>query len=293
MRLKALNLKWALAFAVAVVVGAAGVLVVLTLMGGSGDEQAAAQPAATPTSATHPAAPTGTAEAAVPAETTGTPTTPGPNKPELPSYPVVIPTLPPGFAFPEKRACPEEWGRISDDMANYSICVPPGWSMPNPDTGDPVADLVLHYGEAHIYSPEAFPRPVGKAADRPLDPEADFLTSALFPIRTDTTLGGGCQAEPGGSVAHLPAATCEYKFDPVPNSDEALHSPTGKWAARMMFIPLPGALPPVGPGRQPFPTPEGGPYSTGLGISVFARSEVMGRYQDVVSQILATLQVTP
>jgi hypothetical protein len=284
MKLSALNLKWTLAFAGAVLVGAAGVVLVLTLMGGGGDEQAAAQPAATTTSvplATHPPEPTGTPEAT------------GPSKPEPPSYPVVIPTLPPDFAFPEKRSCPDGWGRISDDMANYSICVAPGWGMAKPDTGEPLVDVVLHYGEAYIYSPEAFPRPVGKVADRPLDPEADFLTIALFPIRTDTTLGGGCQAQPGGSLAGIPAATCEYKFDPVPSLDQSVHSPSGKWTARMTFIPLPGARPPLGQGGQPVPTPRGGPYVAGLGISVFAANDVMARYGEEVSQILATLEVTP
>jgi hypothetical protein len=44
MNLKALNLKWALAFIGATVVGAIGVVLVLTLTG-SGDKQATAQPA--------------------------------------------------------------------------------------------------------------------------------------------------------------------------------------------------------------------------------------------------------
>ena len=258
----------------ATVVGAVGVVLVLTLMG-DGDEQATVQPA-TPT-----------------AEGTATPITPGPHKPELPSYPVVVPALPPDFALPEKRPCPDGWGRISDDMAGYSICVPPGWGMPNPDTGEPMADVVLHYDEAYIYNPEAFPRPVGKAADRPLDPEANFLLIGLFPITSDSTVGGTCEAKLGGTVAGLPAATCEYRFDPVPYWDQSVANPSGKWRGQLMFVPLPGAKPPVLPGGEPFPTPQGGWHPTVLGITVSGRNEVMDRYQDIVSQILGTLQVVP
>lgn len=292
MNLRALNLKWTLAFLAAAALGVVGVVLVLTLMGG-GDEQATAQSDSATPLATLPSETSGATASPGPAAGTATPITPGAIKPELPSYPVVIPTLPPDFTLAEKGPCPDGWGRISDDMANYSICVPAGWGMPNPDTGEPMADVVLHYGEAHIYNPEAFPRPVGKAAEAPLDPEADFLTIVLFPIRTDASLGGGCEAKPGGSVAGLPAATCEYRFDPVPYWDQVAANPSGNWTARLMFVPLPGAKPPVGPGGQPLPTPKGGPYSTGLGISVSARNEVMDRYRETVSDILATLQVMP
>lgn len=289
MNLKALNLKWTLALIAAVAVGAIGVVLVLTLMH-SGDERAVAQPA-NPT-----ALPTQTKTAAATAGPTGaiaTPITPGPNKPELSSYPVVVPTLPPDFVPPEKRACPYGWGRTSDDMAGYSICVPFGWGIPDPRTGQPATGVVLHYEESYIYSPEAFPRPTGKAADTPLDPEAQFVTIVLFPIRTDTTITGGCEAGPDDVVAGLPAATCEYRFDPMPAWDQAVANPSGNWTAWLIFVPLPGAKPPVGPSGQPLPTPEGGAYPTGLGISVFARNDIMDRYGDTVSRILATLEVVP
>ena len=294
MNLKSLNLKWTLAFAGAVVVGAVGVVLVLTLTRGSDDHATAQSDSATAT----PLAtlPSETVEATVPpgpAEGTATPITPGPYKPELPSYPVVIPTLPPGLTLNGKRPCPDGWGRISDDMANYSICVPPGWGMPDPNTGQPVSEAVLHYDSVLIFSPEAFPYPVGKGTEARLDPEANFLQIELFAFTSDTTVGGACEAKPGGSVAGLPAATCEYRFDPVPYWDQSVASPSGKWTGLLMFVPLPGAKPPVGPGGQPFPTPKGGPYSIGLGISVGARNQVMDRYRDVVSQILDTLEVTP
>lgn len=287
MNARALNLKWALAFAGAAVVGAIGVVLVLTLVG-NGDKQAIAQPAD----------PTATPLATVPAVTPGATILARPTKPELPSFPVVVPALPKDFTPGAKRPCPEGWGQISDDMAVYSICVPPGWGIPDPDlaTGAPVANAVLHYGEAYIFSPEAFPYPVGdesKIAEKLGNPDADFLTIVLFPIRSDTTMGGGCEAKLGGSVAGLPAATCEYRFDPVPYWNQAVADPSGNWISRLMFVPLPGAKPPVWPGGQPVPTPKGGPYSTGLGISVFARNEVMDRYRDTVSEILSTLQVVP
>ncbi len=296
MNLRAFNLKWALAFAGAVVVGAVGVVLVLALMGGETDGRAAAQPAATPTPmplATHAADAAATVVTANPVEPTTTSMTPGPTRQEPSSHAVVIPTVPPGFAFPERASCPDQWGMISDDMANYSVCVPPGWGVPDPSNGEAAVDVVLHYDWAYIYNPEAFPRPVGKAADRPVDEDADFLTIVLFPVRSDMTIGGGCQAEPGGILAGLPAAVCEYKFDRVPSLDDIIPGPSGAWTAQYAFVPLPGATPPVGLGGQPLPTPEGGSFLTGLAISVSGRNEVMDRYQDVVSQILATLEVIP
>lgn len=290
---KSLNLKWALAFAGAAVVGVLGVVLVLTLMGGGG-EQATAQP---PGSTSTPIATLReTVEATVttaPTGTTATPITPGQIKPELPSYPAVVPEIPKGFTLPEKRPCPEAWGRISDDMAGYSICVPPGWGMVNPNTGEPVSEAVLHYDSLVMFSPEAFPYPVGRGAQPWLDPEANFLQLELFAIMSDSTVGGGCEAKLSGSVAGLPAATCEYKFDPVPYWDQSVPNPSGAWTGLLMFIPLPGAKPPVGPGGEPLAAPQGGWPPIGLGISVGARNEVMDQYRDVVSKILGTLEVMP
>jgi hypothetical protein len=163
--------------------------------------------------------------------------------------------------------------------------------MTDEDTGEPMVDVVLHYGEAHIYSPEAFPRPLGHAAEAPLDPEADFLTIVLFPIPADVTVEGGCEAKVGGTVAGLPAATCEYRFDPVPAWDQSIASPSGTWTGLRAFVPLPSAKPPTGPNGEPLPAPKGEPRSAGLGISVFARNEVMAGLRDTVADILATLQI--
>jgi len=280
MNLRTWNLKWVAAFAAAALVGAVGVVAALTVVGG-GDNQATAGEDETR------AIPTAKGAA------TDSPSTPGPSKPEQPSYPAVIPTLPPDFTFPEKQECPLDWGQITDDMAGYSICVPPGWGVADPSTGERTANMVLHYGEAFIYSPEAFPRPLGKTAEAPLEPQADFVTIALFPITTDTSVEGGCETKPGDTVAGLPAVTCEYRFDPEPYWDQAIISPSGAWAGLRVFVPLPNAKPPTGPDGQALPTAKGEPPSAALGISVFARNEVMDGQRDTITEILATLQILP
>jgi len=288
------DLKWVAAFAAAAVVGAIGVVVVLSVVGGHDDQATAQSSDATPVPAVTEAAPSQqVTEPAGESAATATAAAPGRNKPELPTYPAVVPTLPPDFTLPEKRPCPAGWGLVTDDMAGYSICVAPGWGMPDASTGEAMVNVVLHYGEAYIYSPEAFPRPLGNAAEAPVDPEADFLTIVLFPIPADTAVEGGCEAKPGGTVAGLPAATCEYRFDPVPYWDQAITSPSGKWTGLRAFVPLPSAKPPTGPDGQPLPAPKGEPRSAGLGISAFARNEVMDRLRDRVAEILATLQILP
>jgi len=288
MNLKSLNLKWALAFAAAAAVGVVGVVLVLTLVG-NGNEQAIAQPAESPLPTMSPA-PMGTPEA------TDTLITPRPIKPELPSFPVVVPTLPKGLVTGEKRPCPEGWGRISDDMAVYSICVPPGWGIPDPDlaTGEPVANAVLHYGEAYIFSPEAFPYPVGdeaKIGQKLGDPEADFVRVKLFPLTPDTTISGTCQAQLCATVADLPAAACEYRYDREVGS--RVPNPQGSWCGRQIFVSLPLAKPPVWPSGEPVPIPTDKPYSAVLGIIVLGRCEVVERYRSTLSEMLSTLQVVP
>jgi hypothetical protein len=277
------NLKWALAFAGAVVVGVLGVVLVLTLMRG-GDDQATAQSDSA----------TATPLATLPPETveaTVAPTTPGSYKPPSTSYPIVVPTPPKGFTLGAKRPCPEGWGQISDDMAVYSICIPPGWGMPVPDSDAPVASAVLHYGNPEIYSPEAFPwleRDEIEVGKKIGNPDAAFVRVILFPAtwRTDTpapTVSNTCEAEQGASIAGLPAAACEYRYDRdgghVPN-------PLGSWCGRLVFVSLPSAKRPEG-----FSTDK--PYSAVLGIIVAGRCEVVERYRSTLSEILSTLQVVP
>ena len=258
-----------------------GVVLVLMLMRG-GDEQATAQSDSA----------TATPLAALPPETTEATTTPlaGPTRRPAEHFPIVVPTPPIGFTLGEKRPCPEGWGEISDDMAVYSICVPPGWGMPVPDSDAPVASAVLHYGNPEIYSPEAFPwleRDEGAVGQKLSNPDADFARVILFPAtwRTDTpapTVSNTCEAKQGATIAGLPAAACEYRYDRevgrrVPN-------PQGSWCGRLIFVSLPSAKPSN-------PTDE--PFSAVLGIIVQGRCEVVERYRSTLSEMLSTLQVVP
>jgi hypothetical protein len=281
MNLKSLNLKWTLAFAAAAVVGVLGVVLVLALTRG-GDDHATAQSDSA----------TATAEATVPAEGTAAPTTPGAIKPTAEHFPIVVPTPPIGFTLAEKRPCPKGWGQISDDMAVYSICVPPGWGMPDPEPGAsaPVANAVLHYGNPEIYSPEAFPwleRDEREIGQKLSNPDADFVRVVLFPAtwRTDTpapTVSNTCEAKQGATIAGLPAAACEYRYDREVGS--RVSNPQGSWCGRQIFVSLPSAKPSN-------PTDE--PFSAVLGIIVAGRCEVVERYRSTLSEMLSTLQVVP
>jgi len=235
-----------------------------------------------------------TAPATLPPGTVGATVLAGPTKARAEHFPVVVPTPPKGFTPPEKRPCPDGWGQISDDMAVYSICVPPGWGIPDPDSSAPVANVVLHYGNPEIFSPEAFPwleegeREIGQKLS---NPDADFVRVTLFPITPDTTVSDTCEANRGITVAGLPATGCEYRYDRevgrrVPN-------PLGSWCGRQIFVSLPLARPPGGPSETPVPNSTYTPFSAVLGIVVLGRCEVVERYQDTLSEMLDSLQVVP
>jgi hypothetical protein len=297
MNLKALNLKWALAFAGAAAVGAAGVVLVLTLMGGS-DQQATAQPA-DPTATPLATLPSETVEATVPpgpGEGTDTPITPGP-KPTLPSYPVVVPALPKGLVTGEKRPCPEGWRRISDDEANYSFCLPPGWGMVDHETGQARADAVMHWESAAILSPEAFPYPYLHSYENGIrdlirDSEKDIIWMQLFFIRAENEQSMSCDAKASQTLGGLPSASCENKFTIPPGTDQAMPDPEGKWERLFVVVPLPNAQTPPELENSPYPTPEGG-YSFALGILFEGRTEASAHYHDVIMQILDTLEGQP
>jgi hypothetical protein len=150
----------------------------------------------------------------------------------------------------------------------------------------------LHYGNPEIYSPEAFPWlerdeiAVGKKIG---NPDAAFVRVVLFPAtwRTDTpapTVANTCEAEQGASIAGLPAAACEYRYDR--EVGHRVSNPLGSWCGRLIFVSLPSAKPP-----EWFSTDK--PYSAVLGIIVAGRCEVVERYQDTLSAMLNTLQVVP
>jgi hypothetical protein len=217
----------------------------------------------------------------------------GPTKAPAEHFPIVVPTPPVGFVLPEKRPCLKDWGRISDDGAGYSICVPPGWGIPDPDlnTDGPVANAVLHWGNPAIFSPEAFPWPVGdevKVGEKMGNPDSDFARVILFPgtWRTDTpapTVSNTCEAKQGAVIAGLPAAACEYRFDRVKGYGY-VPNPSGSWCGRLIFVSLPSAKPSD-------PTDE--PFSAVLGIIVQGRCDVIERYQGTLSEMLDGLQVVP
>ncbi len=295
MNLKAFNPKWTLAFAGAVVVGAVGVVLVLTLMGGGGDEQATAQPAATPTPmprATHPPAPTGVTEATATSGTTGLP---------FPTYPVRVPTVPPDFTLPEKRPCPEGWRRLSDDEASYSFCLPPGWGFLDPGSSEPSTRTIMHWESAAILSPEAFPYPYVASEEKGYrdlirDSEKNIIYMQLLPFWADQqdTIHMTCSAEPSGLAGVLPSERCENRLDMPAGTPSAvaMPDPAGRWKRLFVVVPLPTTEGQPSLKRSGLPTPEGG-YFFGLGIVFEGRSEAFVHYQDVIMQILDTLEGQP
>lgn len=290
MSLKTLNLKWTLAFAGAVVVGAAGVVLVLALVGGGGDDQAVAQPDIPTAIPLATLAPT-------PTQQVGATVTPVTTGPAVTTYPVRVPTVPPDFTPPEKRPCPEGWRRLSDDEANYSFCLPPGWAILNPNSSEPSTRTTLHFEGPDVLSPEAFPYPyagsLGEGVrDLMRDSEKNIIWMHLFYIRGDNEQPMSCDAKASGTLGGLPSAACENRFDIPLGTDRAMPDPEGKWERIFVVVPLPGAGVPASYESMPYPTPQGG-YSWALAILFEGRSEAIAHYRDTIEQILHTLEGQP
>lgn len=287
MNLKALNLKWALAFAGAAVVGVVGVVLVLTLMG-NGDKQATAQPT-DPTAAPLATLPAVTPEATVLA---------GPTIPPVESYPVVVPTLPKGFVTGEKRPCPEGWQRISDDKANYSFCLPPGWAILDPDSSEPSTRTTVHFESAAILSPEAFPYPYAGSYEKGIrdlirDSEKNVIWMQIFFLQTDENdQPMSCDAKPAGTLGGLPSVSCENHFNIPSGTDRAVPDAEGEWGRLFVAVPLPNAGVPPSWESSPYPAPKGA-YSFAVGILFEGRNEALSHYRDVIYEILDTLEGQP
>jgi hypothetical protein len=193
-------------------------------------------------------------------------------------------------------ACPAEgWQRISDDKANYSFCLPPGWAILDPVSSEPSTRTTIHWESASILSPEAFPYPYAGSYEKgPTDLIRDsgknVVWMQLVPYWADegNPLHMTCVANPSGLLGTLPSASCENHFSIPSGSDEAIPDPQGEWERLFVVVPLPNAQAPPGLESSPYPTPEGG-YSLALGIIFEGRNEALAYYHNVIYQILGTL----
>jgi hypothetical protein len=279
MNLKSLNLKWALAFAGAAVVGVVGVVLVLTLMRG-GDDHAAAQPdsaTATPLATLPP----GTVETTVPPGATEAAATPGLTRPVPTVYPIHVPTLPPSLTLTEKRPCPDKWQRISDVVLNYSICIPPDWGILDGRTGDRLTILVVHDQALKVLSPEGFPYPLSVSLyDSLQDPDMNLIYMALSPVPLGTYIP--CDAKPLVSQGPLPTVGCQFRFNYTDQGD-ADYRPDGTMVEIERVVPLPNPEPGLGGPRTGW----------GLSIGVVGSEKAMQVHGDTISQILDTVEGQP
>ena len=274
-----MNLKWVAAFAGAAVVGAVGVVLVLTLMRG-GDEQATAQPdsaTATPLATLLP----GTVEATVTPGATEAAGTPRPTKPAAPDYPLHIPTLPAGLTLGEKRPCPDKWQRISEDVLNYSICIPPDWGILDYETGERSTELTIHGRDFKILSSEGFPYPVGVPLHKILqDPSISLIYVALSPTPPGSNIT--CDAKPRAQLGSLPAVQCQFKFNYTEYGDVD-YRPDGSMVEIDTVVPLP----------SPEPSTVGPRTGYGLFIGIVGSEKAMQLHSETISQILDTVEGQP
>jgi len=214
------------------------------------------------------------------------------------SYPVVVPTLPPGLTLGEKRLCPEGWRRISDDKANYSLCLPPGWAILDPDSSEPSTRTTMHFESAAILSPEAFPYPYTGSYEKGIrdlirDSEKNVIWMQIFFFQTDEPdQPMSCDAKPAGTLGVLPSVSCENHFNIPSGTDRAVTDPEGEWGRLFVAVPLPSAGVPPSWESSPYSTSKGG-YSFAVGILFEGRNEALAHYHDVIMQILDTLEGQP
>ncbi len=275
MRLGTWNLKWVVAFLVATAVGAAGVIVVLSVMKG-GSEPATAQPTAGET-ATPAATPSGTL---TPGQAQPT-QTPESVRPAAPYYPLHIPAAPALSSLAPKRACPDGWQRISDDVLNYSICIPSDWGILDESTGQRSTQLLVHEEDLKILSSEGFPNPIGQPLDKPLqDPTKDMIYMAVDPVPPDS--GIACDAQPRAPLGSLPAVQCEFRFNYTSYGD-ADYRADGNMVETDTVVALP----------NPQPGPVGSQTGYGLFIAVVGSDRAVQVHGDTISQILNSIEGQP
>jgi hypothetical protein len=257
------GLKWVAAFAVAALVGVIGVIVVLSVMGGG--EQATAQPT-TPT---------------VPPTATGAPGTPAATRPARQEHPVQIPTLPPSPALTGKQPCPDKWQRISDDVLNYSICIPPDWGVLNEETGGRSTGLTVHAQSVKILSPEGFPYPAGVPLYRALaDPSTNLVYMALGSAPPGSSIA--CDVKPRAPLGSLPAAECQARFNYTDLGDQD-YRPDGTMIETDVVVPLPNPQAGLGGPRTGY----------GLLIGIAGSEKAMQVHGETISQILDTVEGQP
>jgi len=278
------DLKWIAAFAAAAVVGADGVVVLLSVLVGDDGQATAGEvtptvlPAATEVEGSP--APLGTAPAVTPEPTEAT-ATPAAVTLAVPHYPVQIPTVPPGLRLAPKRPCPDTWWRISDDVLNYSMCIPPDWGILDERAGDRSTARTVHAQGLKILSPEGFPYPVGVPLDKLLqDPEIDLIWMPVGVVPPGSTIE--CDPKPRAAIGPLPAVECQSRFNYTDWGDTDYRA-DGNMVAISIIIPL--------------PDPEGGPAGSragyGLMISVVGSDKAIEIHSNTISQILNSVEGQP
>jgi hypothetical protein len=268
------NLKWVAAFAAAALVGAVGVIAVLTVMGGD-DGQATAEQTGETTPTVEPALST----AEPPLSGTDEPT-PSAMEP-YPYYPRQIPTLAPGYVVPEKRACPDRWQRVSNDLLNYSLCLPSDWGILDEETGERSTKLATRELTTKLLSPEGFPYPVGVPLDKLLqDPGSNLIWIQLSTASPNA--GMACDAEPRPPLGSLPAVGCEVRFNYSDSGRQDFRSD-----GRMIEIDI----------VAPLPNSELDPVTStarfGLHVAVVGSESAMEAHGKTLSQILDSLEGQP
>jgi hypothetical protein len=278
------NLKWVAAFVTAAAVGAIGVVVVLTVMGGGDGQATAGETTATvspdKTEAEGTPTPLDTAPAGTPGATEAT-ATPGAIRPVVPHYPLQIPTVPAGLTLAPKRPCPDKWQRISDDVLNYSMCIPPDWGILDERTGDRSTARTVHAQGLKILSPEGFPYPIGTPLDKPLqDPEKNLVYMTLGSAPPGSSIP--CHVESRSSLGQFPAAQCQLRFNFTDWGDPDYRS-DGTMVATEIIVPL----------ANPEPGPGGDRTGYGLLIGMTGSEKAMEVHDDTISEILNTFEGQP
>jgi hypothetical protein len=263
MNLKALNLKWTLAFLAAAAAGVVGVVLVLTLTGGR-DERVGAE------ETTPPVPPVATQVE-----------TPAVVRPRPTYYPLPVPTLPSGFTLAPKRSCPERWQRISDDVLNYSICIPPDWGILDEKTGGRSTEFTDHARGLKILSGEGFPYPIGTPLYEVLgetDKNLVYMTLGAAPPGSSIP----CHVEPRSSLGQFPASQCQLRFN-FTNWGDPDYRSDGAMVETEIIVRLPNPEAGLGGPRTGY----------GLLIGMTASEKAMEVHGDTISEILSTFEGQP
>lgn len=203
--------------------------------------------------------------------------TPAVARPVPTEYPLHIPPIPAGFALPPKRPCPDGWQRVSDDVLNYSICIPADWGILDEKTGEPSKDLTDQGHGLKILSADGFPNPVGQSIDRALqDPTRNVIYIATGSASASPNSYIACDAQPRAPLGSLPAVQCQFRFNY--SRGDADQRPDGNMVETDMIVVLPDAKSGVG---------------DGVFIAVAGSQRAVQVHADTISQILDTVEGQP